>query len=142
MVAFERMVRGLYAGSGSTSVKFLYVLILYDAVTILFFVGSLLNCHFWTDFFSKLLQRPLYRAITCRSGRVGMCVKGQSQRCGAPMLPEQSIICIERSDATLTQVIVNAVSAFGVIGAGCRYQRHVGTCSAKFALQWCIDWGQ
>ncbi len=40
MVAFKRMVRGLYAGSGSTSVKFRYGLILFDAVTIVFFVGT------------------------------------------------------------------------------------------------------
>ncbi|WIY24259.1 potassium channel family protein [Parasedimentitalea psychrophila] len=40
MSAFKQTVRGLYAGSGSTSVKFRYVLIMFDAVTIVFFVGT------------------------------------------------------------------------------------------------------
>lgn len=40
MSAFKTTVRGLYTGSGSNSIKFRYGLILFDAVTILFFVGT------------------------------------------------------------------------------------------------------
>ena len=40
MSAFKQTVRGLYTGTGYNSVKFRYALIIFDAVTILFFVST------------------------------------------------------------------------------------------------------